>query len=92
MSLQPVAMVGSVVGAGLIATTPQDWVRIENQLVAVKGATVTPHGTGPHAAAVVTAATGLPRIGGLAMVRATDRATCTDAVSVPGAPFVRSEE
>lgn len=72
---------------GIVASSPQSFVRLEGQLVAAVGATVSPHGTGSHAAATLPAGSLFCQINGLAVVFAGQAATCGHTAS--GSAFAR---
>ncbi len=63
------------------ASTPitgalQSTVKVNGKLVAVKGATIAPHGAGPHAAPVTKGCSSTVKAGGIPVVRAGDAASC----------------
>jgi uncharacterized Zn-binding protein involved in type VI secretion len=68
-------------GGGVLTSTPQDFVTVDNKLVAVVGAMGTSHPPAPddntHAAGVwKTAGTSFVRIGGVSVIRTTDVDSC----------------
>ena len=77
-------------GGGTLETTPQAFVRVGAQLVAVVGAKGTACGDDEHAAGTWATAGGSSsvRIGGAAVIRTGDHDTCGHA-RVGGAPFCR---
>lgn len=64
------------VGGGTVQTTPQTFVRVDGALLAVEGAMVQSHDSGPHVAATLPTGSVFVAVNGLGVIFAGSVATC----------------
>lgn len=76
-----ISLIGIDSAGGLLATTPQAFVRINAALAAVVGTTVTPHGIGPHAGATMPSGSTLFLINGAGVIFQGKAASCGHTAS-----------
>lgn len=84
-----VTRVGADAAGGRVEGGGQSFVRAGGDLLALVGDAVAPHGAAPHSSATLAAGSTVLRIGGTAVVRAGDAATCGHPAT--GAAWLRAD-
>lgn len=80
--MSQVATVGaSTVGGGVILGPGAPWATLNGAPIALVGDAVASHGSSPHAAAVLTAGSSIATLGGVALCRNGDPASCGHTIS-----------